>query len=147
MKNASAKIDVLLSLLIERLQGEIADQGHGPTSAQLDELGRIVELKNKNNQRVAKSGKPPGPQSALPEESSEKLVEDLKKMRPPDLFPRRGPRNGKRESVSTPEPVDLFCAVHPEVVNVVLNGQKVCPECRQDALMAPPIIDLKHDLG
>ncbi len=134
MKNAQAKIDALLEALVERASAAIGSVGVGTWAVPQDfreELEWLIRMSNLNNVRQEKVGREPGPQSKLADElTNEDLVAQLKKGRDPDQFPRRGPRNGKRENVSTPLkdiPDVVTCAVH---VGVVCRGDPpVCPDC------------------
>jgi hypothetical protein len=142
VKNAQAKIDALLEALVDQLQDEIAASA-SPTVEHFDRLKTLITLSNLNNARQAKVGKLAGPesQSKAPDLSDADLVEALKSARPKDLFPRRGPPNGKRESVSTPAPV--FCAVHPEeeCAQDPDGRPPVCPRCLADS--EPVMLSLK----
>lgn len=126
MKNAQAKIDALLDVLVEQLQDEIAASGALPTDEHLGRIKRLIELSNLNNVKQAKEGREPGPQSKVPEISNEQLMKELKETRKPsENFPRRGPRNGKRENVAPPVPEPVQCAIHDGVFCV----DNICPEC------------------
>lgn len=100
MKNAIIKIDALIVMLVEELETRIAQAGT-PTEEHILELERLISLTRVG---AAKPVMPPK-QGKVPEMSDQELVDELKKTRPPDLFPRRGPPNGKRENVSTEEVV------------------------------------------
>lgn len=134
MKNAQAKIDALLDVLVEQLHDEMVAIGATAAipEAMFARLKELILLSNLNNAKQAKEGKEPGAQSKVPDISNEQLMEDLKKTRAPsDNFPRRGPRNGKREPVAPPVPEPVQCAIHDGVFcqPVSDGGPPVCPEC------------------
>lgn len=135
MKNAQAKIDALLDVMVVRLEAGVGSLGTASwiTPDEIrGELEWLIRMSNLNNQRQEKVGKTPGTQAAVAlEMTNEDLVSQLKKGRDPDLFPRRGPRNGKRENVSKPLPPDVVtCAVHEGVV--CRGTPPVCPDCVKD---------------
>lgn len=147
MKNAQAKIDTLLDILVERLQDEIAAGVRDgvlfdnpavagpPTEKQLAELERLITLSNLNNKRkeVVEKVSPQGKTTTM---SDEQLVAELKATRDPDLFPRRGPRKGKRENAGKPLPPEPpFCAIHTGVICVTYPNDPTisyCPECNKE---------------
>ncbi len=142
MKTAQAKIEVLLDILIERLQDIMASHDIWPEEKCFVELKRLIEFSNLNNQRSEKVGKVPGPgsQSKVPASSDEELIAELKAKRPKDLFPRRGPPNGKRPSVAPlPEkPEPRFCDIHTGVICVenpddTSKSMWICPECVKES--------------
>ena len=154
MKSAQAKIEMLLDLLVVRCEAGIGSLGTARWSTPDDlreELEWLIKMSNLNNRRQEKVGKEPGPQAAvITEMTDEDLVAQLKAGRDPDLFPRRGPRNGKRENVSTPLkdiPDVVTCAVHEGVVCVqvatqvgggVVELSLVCPDCAAKPENVPP---------
>ncbi len=140
MKTAQAKIEVLLDVLIERLQDVMTAEPAWPPEQQFAELKRLIELSNLNNLKTEKVGKPAGPQSKVTAASDEELIAELKSKRPKDLFPRRGPPNGKRPSVAPlPEkPEPRFCDIHTGVICVenpddTSKSMWICPECVKES--------------
>ncbi len=142
MRNAQAKIDTLLDLLVDRLQDEIATGVRDgeihenpllagpPTEKQLAELERLIVLSNLNNKKkeLVEKVSPQGQGSTM---TNEELVASLKATRDPDLFPRRGPRKGKRENPSVPY-IRPTCAIHTSTPCVAHPDDPlsiVCPEC------------------
>ena len=153
MKNAQAKIDALLEVLIERTHDELVAIGKVTVVPEArEQIEWLIKMSNLNTQRQEKVGKLPGPQAKASEEeiSNKDLVAQLKAGRDPDNFPRRGPRRGKRESVSTPieqVPDVVTCAVHEGVVCVTSTvdgfvGTR-CPECAKEPEAAAGFVSLK----
>lgn len=156
MKNAQAKIDALIDCLVERCIAGIGSLGAASwiTPAELKgELEWLIKMSNMNNVRQEKVGKEPGPQAKVASEiTNAELVSQLIAGRDPDQFPRRGPRKGKRENVSTPLkdiPDVVTCAVHEGVV-CLPSGEKGpgavefrCPDCAKEVETAGQFLSLK----
>ncbi len=144
MKKSQAKIEILLDLLIGDLQDRCAtDDPNNEVirDKRLIELKRLIDL-SQLNERKREKNEQVTEQSKVIEVSDEELVEELKAKRDPDLFPRRGPRRGKREAVAPPPGIAgidspdglTTCAIHAGVVCVsIADGvPPVCPDCSKE---------------
>lgn len=108
MKNAQAKIDALLEALIARASaaiGTLDTKSWATPPEWREEVEWLIKMSNLNQAQLARTGRPPGPSSKVAEETTDAdLLKELLKGRDPDQFPRRGPRNGRRESAGGPPP-------------------------------------------
>ncbi len=138
MKNAQAKIDALLDVMVVRLEAGVGSLGTATWTtpeAIRSELEWLIRMSNLNNAKQEKVGRQPGPQAKeAADVTNADLVAQLKAGRDPDLFPRRGPRKGKRENAGKPEIV--WCAVHDAIQCV--GTPPVCPECAKKPENVPP---------
>lgn len=102
MRNAQAKIDALLEALVARAEAAIGTSpGWAVPEGWREEVEWLIKMSNLNMAQLARTGRPPGPASKLDAEMSDKdLLKELMQTRDPENFPRRGPRNGKREPVA-----------------------------------------------
>lgn len=152
MKNAQGRIDTLIDLMVDTFQDHIAERGWVVMPpAEREHFEWLIKMSNLNNARQEKTGKQPGPQAKeVPEMTDAALVAELKSQRDPDLFPRRGPRNGKRENVSTPlkdVPDVVTCAIHDGVVCVrnpsFPEDTPLCPDCLKAPEATEAFVSLK----